>query len=343
MQRQKDYARAFNDAIQKIKAMDPKLLILGGDIFHHTRPDPKSMQIFLRKLMELADKISIVACIGNHEIEGHLGTTYTPIFSDLHRNIHVLTTDNPSLKLDIDGRKIGVHGFQYLRGRENAEKTLTEISEGAWGSDLEILCLHQGLEKYVDPYEISLRKLREVADKYDLILLGHIHKHQKITEIFDLTPTYYIGSTERISFGEWQNINGFLAFRDFDFRNPDYVEVKSAKMKQIKENIGERTPHEINSYISGLIMENMDVECLQISVDTKLKGSYFDLRHDWDEQFSEFTILDVNISPITSEEPMELKKLRFDDALNEYLEKRGMIDRKDLKDVCLRLHGDYSG
>jgi len=341
-QRLRDYERAFYDAINRIRELKPEILILGGDMTHYPRPDPKSMRLLLRELINLADSMHIIACIGNHEIEGHLGTTYTPILSDLHENIHILTTENPHISLKISGKTIGLHGFQYIRDRKMAEETLLEISENVKKNDNNILCIHQGIEKYLDPFEISIRTMREIAQKYDLILLGHVHKHQRIMEISDITPAFYIGSIERISFNEWKNKNGFLVFRNFDFENPEFIEIKSAEMRVVKERFGKKTPIEINSYIEKIILANKNTECLQIGLEGVIDGDYLDVIQDWENRFSEFTILDVNVIPTMTENEIQLENIEINRKLiEEYFEKTGLKEKKELMDACIRLYEKY--
>lgn len=343
LQRLKDYESAFREAIEKAMELKPAIIIFCGDIFHHTRPDPKSMQTVIRNFMDIAESTNIVLCIGNHEIEGHLGTAYTPLFSEIHKNIYVLTTETPHIKLMLNDKAIGIHGFEFLRNRKLAEEKLEKISNEIGDNDMNILCIHQGIEHYIGPFQIPLQALRNVAPKYSLILIGHSHKHQGITEVSDVTPAYCIGSTERISFNEWKNENGFLAFRNLDFKNPEFIRVKSADMAQISVNLGKKTPDEINSYIEKLIRENSKRKCLQINADVNIEGDYLDVRHDWEERHTELEILDVNVTPrMNGAEEINIEKLQIDKGIiREYFEKNGMKDRTELLGLCERLFEEY--
>jgi len=340
-QRLLDYENSFRDAVKKAGELDPSLIIFGGDLAHHPRPEPKSLHTLVTTLIELAESIPVVVCIGNHEIEGHLGTAYTPIFSDLHRNIHVLTTENPHIILDIDNKRVGIHGFQYLRNRKVAEETLLEVSKFE-KNEFDILCLHQAVERYLSPFEVSLKALREAAGRFDLILMGHVHKHQPIHELMDLTPTYYVGSTERISFNESNNETGFLTLKDFSWI--EFIPVKSARMISIRGDLGRAKPSGINRMVEELIKENQGkVECLQINLQVELDGDYFDLRHHWDLE-QRFEILDVNIVPKVEEEFKALERIEISkDLVEGYFEKSGMQGRGELKDICTELYEKYAG
>lgn len=343
-QRLLDYASAFRDALEKIKSIDPAVVVFCGDLFHHPKPDPTSMRVVLQDLMELAAGRQIIMLIGNHEIEGHLGTTYTPLFSDLHENIHVLSTENPHVTVEVAGKKIGFHGFQYLRNPLVAEDTLFEVTKevSASGNDYNILCMHQAIERYINPFEISIKNLRANASAYDLVMLGHVHKHQTIKELMDLTPTYYVGSTERISFNEWVNETGFMVYRNFDFSKPEYVAVESASMKQVKENLGEASIDEVNSRVKKLIEENRGVKLLQVNLEVELASDYIDFRRDWTAEYPGFTVLEVNLNPVVSEDEFHLEKIELDEeVLREYFIKSGLKD-VGLQDLCIKLFNKYS-
>ena len=346
-ERAEDYEKAFAEAVEKAMAEKPDMIIFGGDLSHHTKPDPRSLKILINTFMEIAAKTKVVICVGNHEQDGHLKTAYTPLFSDLHENIHVLTTENPHIVLEVGGKRIGLHGFEYIRNKELAEETLkkisSELSAPTNKADVNILCIHQGAEGYLPPYapyEISIKALKEAASKYDLVLIGHVHKHKKIKEIS--TPAYYIGATERVSFNEAENATGFLVFRDCNFANPQFVEVSSSPMRRIEQSIGRKTPQEINAHIKRLVEENSDVKCLQIDLEADVAGDYFEIKQDLEEAYPGFTILKVGVSQTIKDEIIRIEKTQIDRSLiDEYFEKKGMGDRSELKDACVRFYEKY--
>jgi len=344
LQRLKDYASAFEEAVDGALSFNPDVVVFGGDLLHHTRPDPRSLKIVIQTLKKAAEKTQLVVCIGNHEIEGHLGTTYTPIYSEIHDNIHVLTTDEPHLGLKLGEQEAVFHGFQYIRNRELAEETLKKVTSEVEDGPLNILCIHQAVEKYLGPPELSLRALREAASRYDLILCGHVHKHQKIAEVFDVCPAYYVGSTERISFNEHANPNGFMVFKDYDFNSPQFVTVNSAPMRQVSAELGRASPSEVNDRVAELIRKNGDVSLLQVNVDVEVAGDLVDVRHDWELQDSGFTVLDVRVNPRLAEKAVSIEKPTLsEDLIREYFDKSGMADQKDLLNVCVEMYQKYGG
>jgi len=342
-QRLKDYRASFIEAIDAALATKPAVLVLGGDMLHQPKPDPVSMRSVIKKLLEAAQQTQVVYAIGNHEISGHLGTAYQPLFSDLHENIHVLSTENPRAVIKAGGKKITFHGFQYLRSRDACEKQLAEISNQVEESDANILLLHQAIERYLSPYEISLKALRSVSEKYDLILVGHVHKHQHISEVFDVTPSYYIGSTERVSFNEWENPTGFMVFDSTDFTKPTYETVSSARMRKISASFEEITPEELNTEIRKLIEANKDASLLSVEVSAELKGDLLDVKTDYSDEYPQKTILEVNVSPKTNEKQITIERLELsEDTIREYFEKTGLSNEGELLGECISLYEEYS-
>jgi len=333
-QRLEDYVNSFNEAVEKALEKNPDVIVILGDLVHHSRPDPVTLRHAIKKLIEISQKKHVIMCIGNHEIEGHLSTTYTPIYSDIHEKIHVLTTENPHVVLNIRGKKIGFHGFEFMRSRERAEEMLDKISGEPLEGEVNILCLHQAVEKYLSPHEISIRALRDVAPKYNLILLGHVHKHDKIAELEDITPAFYVGATERVSFNEAENTTGFMVFHK-DFASPEYIPVESAPMRSLRIKVDSKSPEEVNSTVRSVIEENKDCKLLRIEVESDL--SSIDFKSDWSELGEQFTILDVVLSPKESESDVMFEKINFSEELiREYFQKTGAKD-KELEDLCVQL------
>jgi DNA repair exonuclease SbcCD nuclease subunit len=341
-ERLSDYRASFIEAVDKALALNPAVLVLGGDMLHHPKPDPVSMRAVVQKLLQAAERTQVVCSIGNHEIAGHLGTAYQPIFSDLHKNIHVLSTENPRVELHLHGKKICFHGFQFLRSREAAEAEIAKISNEVGSADANILLLHQAVERYLSPFELSLKALRECAPKYNLILLGHVHKHQKIAEVFDVTPTYYIGSTERISFNEWENHTGFMAFDGVDFQNPKFVHVNSAQMRKVMIELDRSTPKEINEKINHTIQSNAGAKLLSIEVSAEIAGDTLDVKTDWGGDYPNHTILEVNVTPKSDERQITLERVELSaDTIREYFAKTGIAGEEELLTECVRLFEEY--
>lgn len=115
-------------------------------------------------------------------------------------------------------------------------------------------------------------------------------------------------------------------------------------MRRIKEDVGKKTPAEINEHIKKLIEANPDVRCLQISLEADVAGDSFDIRYDWEKDYPQYAILSVSILPKIGNEVIKIEKTQIDPkVIEEYFEKKGMGARKDLRDECVRFYEKYGG
>ncbi|MBD3262412.1 MAG: hypothetical protein GF334_12240 [Candidatus Altiarchaeales archaeon] len=336
--RLRDYVRAFTDAVSKALDRKPDAIVLGGDILNHPKPDPVSMRNLVEKLLYMADFCPIVVLIGNHEIQGHLSTTYTPLYGVLHENIHVLSTDNPKTTLNLAGCEANFWGMQFIRGQRQAEDELLCLSQNV-DSGVNILCLHQAVEGYVTPHELSLRVLREVQHKFDLILLGHYHRHVKLEGL--QTPAYYIGATERTSFNEAENKTGFLYFEDLK-KPPIQVPTDSSSCRRIKAKTPLTDASQINAEIRKMIEENKGVSLLKIDVELGGEVDTLDLCEDFSEYEDHFKIVEVNIKTQLQDQEIRFEKINLSEELiYEYFEKTGEKNPQ-LIEAAVDLYNKYA-
>ena len=334
-----DFANAYSDALTKALKEKPDAIVFLGDLFHHSRPDPVSMRLTIKSLLKAAEQTKIILTVGNHEIEGHLGTAYTPVYGDLSKNIFVLSTEKMFYDLNVDGVRIRLIGFEYGRNRDVCKRRLVDAQNLADG-DINILCIHQAIEGYLAPYELSINQMKKAGEKFDLIVSGHVHKHQLIEELKQECPAYYVGSTERVSFNESGNPTGFMVFDMADLGNPKFIHTISQNMKSIRLKF-KGTPNELNQFIEKTIFSNPE-PILKIDVESDLDGDPLDVIRDWSLKFPKRIILDVNILPKGGEQTIEYSKVKFDETLiEEYFEKNNISDDR-LRTLCIELFQNFS-
>src|SRR5215213_8153353 len=67
-QRSVDIEQAYETAISDILTRDVRLVIHGGDVFHHTRPAWSALRCFVRQTRRLTDAgIPVLVIGGNHD------------------------------------------------------------------------------------------------------------------------------------------------------------------------------------------------------------------------------------------------------------------------------------
>ncbi len=332
-----DYQRCFDQAAEQALSYDPDAVVILGDLTHHSKPDPVTMRAAIAGLLRIAQKCPVIVCVGNHEITGHLSTAYTPIFADLSPNIHVLTSEDPYADVEADGKTYRFVGFEYTRNPKTASANLKEAKLAANG-DVNILCLHQAIERYLSPPELGLAELTDAAGSFDLVMCGHVHKHQRITQVFDEAPAYYCGATERVSFNECDNETGFMLFENDDFDAPKFIKTDSTPMLNVRREFS-GTVSELNDMVRKIITDSTH-PLLRIEVSGRIVGDLMDVNRDYADIAGQKTILDIIVNPESAQRPERLVRLTLsEDLIKEYFEKADMSS--DLLDTSLDLFRRY--
>ncbi|MFQ6105470.1 MAG: exonuclease SbcCD subunit D, partial [Candidatus Hydrothermarchaeaceae archaeon] len=168
-EREEDFYRAFNEAVDKILMHKCDFVVHSGDLFDEPRPHVRAMVEVRKALEKLHDNhIPFFAIPGNHDILMRRGAV---IPHAIYRKMEILTDKNPWREHE----GIFICGLQYhsrihsgaLRDR------LKELGREAEKHEKRILLLHQGIERYI-PLEYEL-KFSDIPN-FDYYALGHVHK-----------------------------------------------------------------------------------------------------------------------------------------------------------------------
>ena len=207
------YGCHAKELVRYLKSIDPKVLILNGDIIDiwqfRKRYFPKSHLKVLKEILKITTKGNKVYYLtGNHD-------EFLRKFSDLELDNFSLLD---KLVLNLDGKKAWFfHGDIFDASIQNA-KWLAKL--GGWGYDLLILInrlinwfLHKmGREKYslskkiknsvkkavsfISDFEETAIELA-INNQYDFVLCGHIHQPQIREAINSNGKCVYLNS------GDW--------------------------------------------------------------------------------------------------------------------------------------------
>jgi exonuclease SbcD len=215
------------------------LVLFCGDAYRTREPGQTQQREFARRINQLAaSNIPIFLLVGNHDLPNAIGrATATEIFDTLAvKNVYV--ANKPDIyKISTAGGVIQVTAIPWLRrsallSRDDTknlnieqvnrrmQEALTQViinKAAAIDPSLPaILAAHvlvgdarvgRGSESLMAIGQEPAVLLSNIASPvYDYIALGHIHKHQVLSEN---PPVVYAGSLERIDFGEENDEKGF--------------------------------------------------------------------------------------------------------------------------------------
>lgn len=198
-QREADVAATFTQAVDRVIALRPDLVVIAGDVFHSVRPTNPSIlhafQQFARLARELPDAVMVLVA-GNHDTPRSAETgCILRLFQPL--GFHVV--DSEPRRLDFPEHDLSVLAVPYL---PPSRRPLFEPDPAARHN---VLLLHGGVEGTLPAYldsldraalEITHEELR--ASSWSYVALGHWHVYRKIAP-----NAFYAGSIDYTSVNPW--------------------------------------------------------------------------------------------------------------------------------------------
>jgi exonuclease SbcD len=205
-QREVDVNLAFQEAITRIIAIKPDLLVIAGDLFHSVRPSNAVVTFCFRQLRRLTREsgAQVVIVGGNHEAPKRVDTgSVLQLFSEID-GVHVadsgrevFTFPEKSLAVTcLPHAAFGDFATTQLRADDRCSHNIlvahAQVNEG-WVSDF-------------GGAEVDLGALK--PHEWDYIALGHVHLHRVVGR-----QAVYSGAIEHTStniWGEARELKGFL-------------------------------------------------------------------------------------------------------------------------------------
>jgi DNA repair protein SbcD/Mre11 len=238
-----DFLRRMEEMIDYARDNDVDLVIFAGDAFKTRSPNPTFQREFAWRIQDLAQLAPVVMLVGNHDLPPNvLKASSIEIYETLSVDNVRVADDFEVFPVETKRGTVIVGTAPYpIRARlmqesANSGRTIAEtdriledtlsnilrdLAEQAdeIGQDIpRLLTGHFTVRGAVFGSERSVMLGRDVqvslsllADtRWDYVALGHIHKHQNMTDRRDdVPPVVYSGSLERIDFGEESDSKGF--------------------------------------------------------------------------------------------------------------------------------------
>lgn len=237
-----DFLRRLDETIGYAEDHDADLALFAGDAFKTQSPNPTYTREFARRIIRLARLCPVVLLAGNHDLPAMVQKASTvDVFHTLEVPNVIVGRRDELHTIDTKRGEIQVATVPYpmrqrLLAREQTQgKSIHEI-DGILQHEVEavvhnlaqqaaarpeipsILVGHFTVAEAKYGSERSVMVGRDVAvlksalanPTWDYVALGHIHRHQNLTQGETGTPPIvYSGSLERIDFGEERERKGF--------------------------------------------------------------------------------------------------------------------------------------
>ncbi|HEY7878941.1 MAG TPA: DNA repair exonuclease, partial [Gemmatimonadaceae bacterium] len=197
-QREADVAGTFRRAIDRVIALRPDLVLVGGDVFHNVRPTNPAILLafteFSRLVRSLPDAI-VVMVAGNHDTPR---AVETGCILGLFRQLGIHVVDREAQRLAFPEHDLAilavpdVHGTRPLLTPEGSARR-------------NILLLHGEVEGVLPPHLAATDRaglaipIAELgAETWNYVALGHYHVYRRMAP-----NAYYSGSIDYTSANAW--------------------------------------------------------------------------------------------------------------------------------------------
>jgi len=232
-----DFLSALDQVVDYALENEVDLVIFCGDAYKTREPTQTQQREFAKRINRLSsNNVPIFLLVGNHDLPNAIGrATTTEIFDTLAvKNVHV--SNRPDIyRIPTPAGPVQIASLPWLRRsallsrdetknldfeqiKERLQQALTqtiEVNSSKLDPSLpSILAAHVwvagaevGSERLMTIGQEHVLLLSNVANPaFDYIALGHIHKHQVLS---DNPPVIYAGSLTRLDFSDEEDDKGF--------------------------------------------------------------------------------------------------------------------------------------
>ena len=244
--RVRDFLQRMDEMVAYAREQDVDLVIFAGDAFKTRTPTPTYLREFAYRIRDLAALAPVVLLVGNHDLpQTAMKASSVEVFATL--GVHNVWVADQFEGRVMETKRgpvfVGAAPFPMRTHLLTDEETrqATSIAETNVLLDQRVSDLLQGLAQdaashkmprlLTGHFTVSGATLQRGSEQsmmlgadipvlistlcppgaWDYVAMGHIHKHQNVTDGRENTPpVVYSGSLERIDFGEERDPKGFV-------------------------------------------------------------------------------------------------------------------------------------
>lgn len=255
-QREQDFYNAWFHVIEKILELKPDFVIHAGDLFHTTRPTNRAIAVALEGIQKVSDAgIPFVLISGNHSTPKIRATGSIFESITLFPNVHAAYQSKYE---HFQIKDCQIHCIPHCSLTDELKSEFEKISLDS-NFKYQILTTHgswAGQKSYSmgEFNEQHLPDPEQVLDvQFNYIALGHYHKHIEIKP-----HIIYSGSTEKTSFNEAGNTNGFVQV-DLAKQETTFVETPARPMFKLGPiDCSELSTQKIYTELENLSIPSLD-------------------------------------------------------------------------------------
>lgn len=216
--REQDVSDAFREAVDRLVALAPDVVLVAGDVFHTVRPSNSAIADAFRQFSILAERlpgVPVVIIAGNHDSPRSADTgNILALFREIP-GIVVVADAARAVRLPSVDASVLCLPHNALAG-EDAQVALAPDPAARWN----LLMLHGTVGG-----QVAEQKLRYVSEfggavledtaigpeRWDYVALGHYHIATELA-----SNLWYAGGIERTSTNIWMEAEGPKGFLLFD-------------------------------------------------------------------------------------------------------------------------------
>jgi exonuclease SbcD len=198
-QREHDVFTTFRATVDRIIAIAPDLVVIGGDVFHSVRPPNSAILGAFRefgRLVHALPRTIVVLVAGNHDMPK---TSDAGCILQLFASLGIHVVDTAPRRLDFPDRNLSVLGVPDAPGIVRPELRPDRFAQ------YKVLVLHgevagmlKGSGAHTDRPSVEISREELGAEQWDYVALGHYHVYR------ELAPNcYYSGSIDYTSSNPW--------------------------------------------------------------------------------------------------------------------------------------------
>lgn len=207
--RERDVARAFRSALDRILELQPQLVVVAGDVFHSVRPSNSAIADAFHHFARMSAGLPqshIVIVGGDHDTPRSVESgSILRLFKEIPR---ITVMDQHAREVTIPELDLSVMGVPHTGLVENP------LMKPASNATTNVLLLHGSYDQEVlrtfHDYSGTFFDLNDLhAELWDYVALGHYHEYAQLRD-----NVFYAGAIEHTSNNIWreQQPKGFATF-----------------------------------------------------------------------------------------------------------------------------------